>query len=292
MVTYEHEYLLELVRNNPTLVTDLMTGVDVPVPAFDEATLGTCDLTDRRPTEYRADMVVIFRLKGKPVHAIVLEVQRQPDQGKKWSWPVYISTLRAIRKCPVTLLVFCEDRTTAVECARAIDMGHPGWILKPIVVDPSKVPKVTDLQQAIDNPELTALSAIVYGRPDTPEGVEVIRTFFDAAALRPPEQASYAELVHVLLPKFDFAQFSKELGMAASIRDAMVHPFVRDCVAFGIIEGKAEGEAEATLRVLRGRGISVSAEAEERIRSCTDLDILATWIDRALKVHTVDELFD
>ncbi|WP_188191166.1 hypothetical protein [Nonomuraea sp. SYSU D8015] len=39
-----------------------------------------------------------------PVSAVVLEVQRQYDEDKRWSWPVYLATLRARHKCPVLLL--------------------------------------------------------------------------------------------------------------------------------------------------------------------------------------------
>ncbi|GAB2916381.1 hypothetical protein ACFMQL_19000 [Nonomuraea fastidiosa] len=296
MVSFEHEYLLELVRSRPSLVTTLMAEVGVHVPAFDEATLGTCDLSDRRPTEYRADAVVILKAKGKPVRAVILEVQRKPDKRKKWSWPVYISTLRAIRKCPVVLLVFCEDRATAQDCALPIDMGHPGWILKPVVAGPSNIPKITDIDRALTDPELTALSTIVYGNPDTPDGMEVLRTFAHATARRPKDQPSYAELVFMLLPEFDFAQLFKEAGVVVSAKDVIDHPYVREWVELGKTMGKAEGEAvgkaEALLSVLHQRGIDLPHEAQQRIRSCTNQDTLDNWLNKALKIHNANELFD
>jgi hypothetical protein len=61
-------------------------------------------------------------------------------------------------------------------------------------------------------------------------------------------------------------------------------------------EGRAEGEAGrlATdiLRALRVRHVPVSDEIRERITSCTDLDQLERWFDRAMTVHNADDLFD
>ncbi|MEV5495033.1 hypothetical protein AB0M50_06495 [Nonomuraea fuscirosea] len=290
--TLEHEYLIELVRNRPSLVTTLLAEVGVAVPSFDRARLGTADFTNCRPTEYRADSVVLLDREGKPVRAVVLEVQRRYDKRKTWSWPVYLSTLRAIEECPVVLLVFCQDDKTAEDCAEPIDMGHPDWVLRPIVAGPRHIPRVTDIEQACDDAELTALSTIMYGDPETPEGIEVLRTFIEAATLRPEGRPSYAQLVFALLPKFNLAQFGKEIGMDVTIEDAMVHPLIRECVEYGEARGEAKGEAKAVLMILDGRNIQAPFEARRRILACTDQETLKTWIERALVATSVDELFD
>ncbi|MEV5889928.1 hypothetical protein [Nonomuraea fuscirosea] len=44
--TLGHEYLIEFVRNRPSLVTTLLAEVGIAVPSFDQARLGTCDFTD------------------------------------------------------------------------------------------------------------------------------------------------------------------------------------------------------------------------------------------------------
>ncbi|GAA3130325.1 hypothetical protein GCM10020001_060330 [Nonomuraea salmonea] len=46
------------------------------------------------------------------------------------------------------------------------------------------------------------------------------------------------------------------------------------------------------ISVLKERGIFFSSEAHRRIYSCPDLDILGVWFDRALKVSSVDALFE
>ncbi|MEU7644420.1 hypothetical protein [Streptomyces huasconensis] len=68
--------------------------------------------------------------------------------------------------------------------------------------------------------------------------------------------------------------------------------------AEGMAEGKAEGAAEAlamaagtVVRLLDRRLVPLPDDARERITACTDLDVLARWLDRAFNVQSVDELF-
>ncbi|MGA5132746.1 hypothetical protein [Streptomyces blastmyceticus] len=67
----------------------------------------------------------------------------------------------------------------------------------------------------------------------------------------------------------------------------------------GLAEGRAEGLAEGLIEgrrlvvvsALRSRDIDISLEVRERILSCTDLDTLERWLDRAFIVATAEELF-
>ena len=61
--------------------------------------------------------------------------------------------------------------------------------------------------------------------------------------------------------------------------------------AEGRKEGRAQGEAAAILRVLERRKVKVDDDSRERIESCTDLELLGTWLDRSLDVEAVGELF-
>ena len=60
----------------------------------------------------------------------------------------------------------------------------------------------------------------------------------------------------------------------------------------GKVEGKVEGEALATarsiLRILRARGLPVTASAERQIKACTALPTLERWLDRALVEASVE----
>jgi len=56
-------------------------------------------------------------------------------------------------------------------------------------------------------------------------------------------------------------------------------------------EGEAAGEAKEVLRVLEVRGLVVSDDVRERVTTCTDLDRLNGWLDRAGAVDHAEELF-
>ncbi|TDE59974.1 hypothetical protein E1295_01630 [Nonomuraea mesophila] len=292
MPTQEHEYLIELVRNRPSLVATLLAGTGVSVPTFDEARLGNADFTDCTPTEYRADSVVLLCKEGTPVSAVVLEVQREPDTRKRWSWPVYLSTLRARTKCPVLLLVFCEDSRTARRCAEPIEMGHPRWVLHPIVIGPDGIPSVIDLGWAVDQPELATISAIVHGQSEA--GLRNILTLFEALGQLPEEYGEYSDLVLSCLPDFMLDTVIRELRMAMATdhpRSAVVRAWLAEGKAKGIAEGKAKGEAKAVLLILEARGISLPDEARARILACTDLDTLESWVRKAATAESAGEFF-
>jgi flagellar biosynthesis/type III secretory pathway protein FliH len=66
--------------------------------------------------------------------------------------------------------------------------------------------------------------------------------------------------------------------------------------AEGVAEGRAEGEAKGgakmLIEVLRARGVSLGASAEQRILATGDLATLERWMHRALAARTIDEVLD
>lgn len=154
----DHETLIELFRARPTLAGSLISAQGVEIAAHDEVRLESAELTDCKPAEYRADAVIVYRSSNKPVLGVVVEVQLSVDDDKRWSWPVYLATLRARLRCDVILLVVCLTDSVARACAVPIDMGHPGWTLVPEVTGRDLMPRVTDPAQAAAEPELATLS--------------------------------------------------------------------------------------------------------------------------------------
>jgi hypothetical protein len=61
--------------------------------------------------------------------------------------------------------------------------------------------------------------------------------------------------------------------------------------AEGRVEGQAVERAEAVLRVLRVRGLAVSDEQRQRALGCTDLEVLARWLDRAVTAASAEDVF-
>ena len=100
MASMQHEGLLLLFRNRPALAPELLRdALGMQLPAWSEARVESAELTEVVPTEYRADLVVLL-LEGKPIFAIVVEVQLSPDEEKRYTWPVYLTHMRARLRCP------------------------------------------------------------------------------------------------------------------------------------------------------------------------------------------------
>jgi hypothetical protein len=283
-----HQALIELFRERPELAPDLLADtLGLPVPEYQDAVVVSGDLTDLTATEYRADAAVMLTDAGLTVMAVVVEVQPGRDIDKPWTWPVYLTTLRARLRCPTVLFVVCVDPGTARWCSKPIDLGHPGWQLRHIVLSPERVPLVTDPETARRAPELTVLSALAHA--NHPDWDKVAHALADALTMVKDNQvALYTDVAAMALP--EAARRTLEAMMRTRTYEYQ-SDFVRRHVFQGRAEGRVEGEARAVLGVLEARGIPVSDEARERITACTDLDELDAWVRRAVTVTSVDELF-
>lgn len=289
MVSHVHEALVELFRQRPSLAAELLADqLGAAMPTYESARLEACDLTDVAPTEYRADSVVVLTDAGRSVMAVVVEVQLRSDPQKKWSWPVYLTTLRARLKTPTMLMVLCPDPAVARRCAGPIEIGHPGWTLRPRVLGPDRVPVVTDPEEVGRSPGLAVLSAMAHGAE--PEGDRVLSALLAGMRFFDRDQLDlYTDLVLAALSKPVRARLEELMTTAGTYE--YKSDFARHYFGKGRAEGRAEGEAKALLRVLAARGIDVSEAARARITECADLDQLERWLDRAVVVNSAEELF-
>jgi hypothetical protein len=280
MPTMTHEALIALFRNQPTLATTLLGGpLGVELPAFEQVRVEPADYTELVPTEYRADTIVIFSKSEKPVLAVVVEVQLRRDLEKRFTWPVYLINLRARLRCRTILLVV-STAEAAAWCGQSFETGHPGWTLTPLVVGPDRVPVVTDIEQARDDPELAVLSALAHGAD--PDGSQILNALVGAIeAVDEDRGRLYTDVVLAVLP--EAAQKYLEKLMTISAYQFQSN-FAR--------RNQALGETKAVLLVLENRGIEVSDEARARITECTDLEQVDAWLHRAFTVTSVDELFN
>lgn len=275
-------------RRRPQLAAELLTTVlGTDLPEFDHARLECGDFPDINPTEYRADAVVVLANGTTPAVAVVVEVQLRPDKDKSWSWPVYLTTLRARLKCPTVLLVLCPDKRTATYCRRPITVA-PEFTLKPLVVSPTDVPVVTDPEVAAANPQMAVLSAIGHG--DHPDS-ETILTILTTCVLPTPHGTRYIDLVAGLLP--DAARHFLESLMTAGYeyQNELIRTYYFEGKTEGKTEGTAEGEAKALLTVLEARGLSVPESIRTQISECTDLEQFDTWLRRAASADSLNEVF-
>jgi hypothetical protein len=62
---------------------------------YDDVVVESADLSDLRPAEYRADLVLLVEHGPRKRLGVILEVQLARDRDKPYVWPVYIANLRA-----------------------------------------------------------------------------------------------------------------------------------------------------------------------------------------------------
>src|SRR5256885_7208873 len=105
MPSYLHELILLLFRNRSGSAADLLRKLDVDVPEYDEVRTESTDLSNLRPAEYQADLVLFLMRGSHKVLGVIVEVQLGRDEDKPYAWPAYIANLRARHRCPVCLLV-------------------------------------------------------------------------------------------------------------------------------------------------------------------------------------------
>ena len=86
-----------------------------------------------------------------------------------------------------------------------------------------------------------------------------------------------------MLTEFDMERgerFANRLFELAAAREAR-----------GKAEGKAEGKVEALFAIFAARSLGVTEAQAARIRRTTDLDVLDTWVRRAVTAASADDVF-
>jgi hypothetical protein len=154
-------------------------------------------------------------------------------------------------------------------------------VLRPRVLGPDGVPAITDPEQAKRTPEFAVLSALAHGG-DEPElaGKVGAAAIIAALGLDQERAALYSQLIDAALSK----------AARAALENLMQTQSIPIKSEFARIQ-RASAQAEGILVVLETRGVSVTDEQRERITSTTDLDLLQTWLRRAVTVASADALF-
>jgi hypothetical protein len=319
MPSMQHEILVELFKNRPSLAAELLHEVfDETIPPYEEATVVSANLTEIQPAEYRADLVVTLLHEGVVVFVTVVEVQLAIDPDKRFTWPAYVAVTREEYRCPVDFLVIAPDPSVAKWCEEPIPMGVRRFVLEPPVLRRELVPKVTDSAEARRSPELALLSAMAYG--DSTEVEEIGRAALEGfSSLDEKLAAFYTDLLYnaineaarcaleakmkgyvftspwVLEPLQTGIRIGRDEGVKLG-RDEGVKLGRDEGVKLGRDEGvklgRDEGLAEALLLLLRARNIDVPRATRERILGARDHTRLQRWLERAATAISLDDVFD
>jgi len=263
VLSFRHEILVELFRGNGQLAAELLrtcAGIAINHTRVD---LGSIDLSQVAPTEYRADAVAILHDRDdRPVTGVIVEVQRQIDRDKLLTWPVYVATLRAKLDCAAVLLVVTPDPEVAAWARRPIELGHPGFRLMPIVIGFEDVPWVRDRTAALRLPELAVLSVMAH-----PE-LEIAEVAIDAIAQLPADQSRlYLDVIMMALPAA-----IRQILEARMQGYEYQSDFARKYYGQGLEQGRQEGREEGREDGLRA---AVVALARAKLEELSDDDIAA-----------------
>ena len=286
MPSMAHEILVDLFKNRPSLAAEILVDVmGVSLPPYTEARLASTDLTEVQPAEYRADVVVVLLDGGRPFRVIIVEAQLSVDPKKRLSWPAYVTVSRAIHGCRTDLLVIAPEPSVAEWCAEPIEIGVPGFVLRPPVLLRSAVPVVTEPEEAVRRPELGVLSAMAHGESE--QGAAIAAAVLPAILELDDDRVRlYYDLVYNSLNE----AARREMEMIKGYE--YQSDFAKKYVAEGRVEGRAEGTARALLTLLHARGIAVPDAARERILAQKDPERLERWIEKAAVAASVNAVID
>ncbi|GAB3654759.1 hypothetical protein GCM10028833_28800 [Glycomyces tarimensis] len=284
---------LRLLQDNPKFGAELYCDVlGQRLPPYTEIHPGSEAITRLdRPAKEDCDGVEVFYEGGKPVFALVFEMQRKPDDDKYYVWPDYLISIRTRLRCPVALVVICPNERTAKWAQAPIETGHLAFTLAPFVIDPGNIPIITDPEEIRGVEQMGMLSGMAHGDGDQAE--VVIRALYAALSQLPEDQhVKYTRIARAAFSRKAFERLEALTMADTSARGAFIYDAIEARgEARGEAKGEAKGIAEMLLLILEQRGIALDDADRERITSCTDLEQLQYWATRAFQVDSVERLF-
>ncbi|MFG3339731.1 hypothetical protein [Glycomyces sp. NPDC048151] len=294
MVTHNHEVPIRLFQDRPEIAADLLArAVGTTIPLYTSAVSESEALTNCDPLELNCDNVAVFRNAfGKPVCAVITEIQRSEDKDKSYTWPMYLTNLRARLKCQAQLLVICTDEPTAKWARQLIKIGPPEFVLRPNVIGPGDLVRLIG---GCDTREAVELLILVAATKEEGAGTESIARDLGRRLneLSEPDRKKYTGWAFQLLSTAACEILENEMSLRyEEYLETYAGQLELKGEARGEARGEVRGKAKAVLEMFELRGIEVSDVARERILACTDPEQADRWFTSAFSASTAEEIFD
>ncbi|KPI29842.1 hypothetical protein OK074_6758 [Actinobacteria bacterium OK074] len=298
MVSSPHEAMHRIIQEDPGLFARAARTLGIPFADPVSSEILSTDVGTTEPLERRVDTLLRIKTADSSEYLLAVEAQRKKDPEKHASWSYYLSYLYTKYKIPPVLVVVCHDRSTAAWAAEHVDIGPPQWnslTLRPLVLGPDSIPVFTTPEEVSRDIPMTVLSAVLHHQD--PEIEAILEALAPAMReLQERDQDTAGRLIELTaqgLAAGSLADFWRKL--VAADTSFFVSPLAEGLRDEGREEGREEGEAKGRardiLRLLELRGVAVSDADRDRVASCTDLDLLARWFDRAAVGMTAAEVF-
>jgi hypothetical protein len=264
----KHQTLTSLFRDNPALGLRLLReAIDVSLPADVQARLHTAQFTDLRPPEYAADAASLIEdAAGNVLGALVTEVQLSPDDLKPSSWLSYTATLHRTLLVPVTVLAIAITEEMARWCARPYPYNHLGSTFQPLVIGPGLIPRITEVEQAKQNPELALLSVAAHGQEPGAETIG-IAAYLASGVLDTNRGARYADVIMAWLS--DAARRAMEEYMSEhsyEFQSEFARKYEKRGIDKGIKKGITKGRKQGLIEAIEVMcdALSIPLSEEQR----------------------------
>lgn len=276
-----HQSIVESIEGEPSLAIEIVSATGWKPPAYASLEVANVALSEAKPITGAVDVVI--RLKdaaGKAVYAIIVEVQMQSDPDKEWTWPKYWALVREREHVPTMLLVIAGDDTTARWARTLIKAGDPHeW--RPVVTTLVTLPRITDPEVVAGDPVRAVICALGHSAE-----LEVVSALVDGLQRAPLSERLFVYYLDLVLGE---APSSLREVIMEDLKHEFRTEFARKYFSQGLEKGREEGlekgrqEARQSVRALLARrSIALTPEQERRIDTCTDLEMLHRWLNRAV----------
>jgi hypothetical protein len=289
MPTLEHNGFVAMFRDNPHLAPHFLEMLfHLKLPPYSTVKVVESSLDQLIPVEFRADLVLELHSEtGALVLSIILEVQRDEDPRKRFSWPVYVVVERSRKECPAIVLVVATDARVAAWAAEKIDLGLGLGSIQPLVLGPSIVPEVTNEAEAKEETELAVLSAVAHG--NGPNGLAALAGL---GQLDREHAAVYFKIVYNALrePMRKALELKIMEQPTEAENETAFSQFLQRLADHGRRMGELTGKRDALLRLLARAGIAITDGDRARIQECSDATVLDRWLENVIGARTVTDV--
>jgi flagellar biosynthesis GTPase FlhF len=331
MPSAHHEAVCQLLKRNPLLGPFLLSSTGYPQVA------GRPELTDSNLSdverEKRADVVQLIKTPAGHKIALISEVQNsRPKRMKRRAWFCYLANAGNDHDCDAILIVIASTERIARACARSFSIGHPGLVLKVIVIGPRNTPHPDSPGAEPVAIELAVLNAL-NGNFDLSNLDDRRYVLSKLAKADPIRRHDYSKYLYLSLPqtiqekvkedmtrkyRVDFLDEPFELAEQAREEAERAHKEAEEArkqteqarertelanketeqanreteQANKQTEQARHSAAAILLRQLAGRGFQVPGSIRDIIEGCGDSDRLDRWSERAVTAATLEDVFD
>jgi hypothetical protein len=303
----DRRFLLEVIRAAAGLELPSIIDIQERTPRVE------VPQSRRRPRKLTVDLLLtVANETGKTILVCVFEVQLSWDPDKIYDWALAAAAFGAERRCEAKVFVLAPGPELRLKIRERL---FPRTKPEPVAIEPDHIPLITDEDLARRWPREAVFCALAHARTSDPRERRVagiraaivgIQTMATADFIR------YTVLVWSLSPHDINEQAFEELRERGELDEKRFASLVEvgrgstlweEGRAEGHEEGRAEGFLAGRLHMLRqalvdvldAREVELAPTAEQRIRTCDDLDLLERWYAAARELPrrgSGDTLFD